>query len=83
MKAISQTGWRKERRQNRDDWSKALRKLEKKRINARGTMYSQALIMGFNKETDEYLIAGLSEKPIWITERELKNLLLNGFILRY
>ena len=66
-----------------DDWSKALRKLEKKRINARGTMYSQALIMGFNKETDEYLIAGLSEKPIWITERELKNLLLNGFILRY
>ena len=66
-----------------DDWSKALRKLEKKKINARGTMYSQALIMGFNKETDEYLIAGLSEKPIWITERELKNLLLNGFILRY
>ena len=66
-----------------DDWSKALRKLEKKRINARGTMYSQALVMGFNKETDEYLIAGLSEKPIWITERELKNLLLNGYILRY
>ena len=66
-----------------DDWSKALRKLEKKRINARGTMYSQALIMGFNKDTDEYLIAGLSKKPIWITERELKNLLLNGYILRY
>lgn len=46
-------------------------------------MYSQALIMGFNKDTDEYLIAGLSKKPIWITERELKNLLLNGYILRY
>ena len=46
-------------------------------------MYSQALIMGFNKDTDEYLIAGLSEKSIWITERELKNLLLNGYILRY
>ena len=67
-----------------DDWSKSLRKLEKKKIaNSRGRLFSQALLLGFNKKTDEYLVAGCSKKPVWLTERELKNLMLNGYILRY
>lgn len=67
-----------------DEWSESLRKLEKKKIaGSRDRMFSSALLLGFNKRTDEYLVAGLSRKPVWITERELKNLLLNGYILRY
>ncbi len=67
---------------NMADWAKELRKLEVRKIE-RGHMFSQSLIMGYNKVTDEFLLFGVFEKPIWVTEKEVKKILLEAYQLRY
>ena len=68
-----------------EEWAKAVKKLEKKKIAvSRDRVFMQALVLGFNKKTNEYLIAGVSKDgPVWITERELKNVISSAFILRF
>ncbi len=68
-----------------EEWAKAVKKLEKKKIAvSRDRVFLQALVLGFNKKTNEYLLAGVSKDgPVWITERELKNVISNAFILRF
>ena len=62
-----------------------MRQLEKKKIVVSyGRVYMQALVFGFNKNTNEYQLAGVSKDgPVWITERELKNVISSAFILRF
>ncbi len=79
----------KERSQKRADtsdiktWAKDLRKLEQRKIKREKSTYTQCIIAGYNKASDEYRILGVSEIPIWITEKELKNLLLDAYIVRF
>lgn len=66
-----------------DAWAKTLRKLELKKVPADKTMCLPALVLGYNKTTSEYLVAGASEKPVWITEKELKSLVSEAYVLRF
>jgi len=65
-----------------EDWAKELRKLEIKKL-PKGKTFTKALVMGYNKTTEEYLVSGVSEKPIWMTEKELKGVMLEAYILRF
>lgn len=64
-----------------EEWAKKLRKLENKKIQRKSSLVSAALVMGYNKETNEYLL--FSEgKYFWISENEFKTLFLNLYQLR-
>ena len=65
-----------------EDWAKELRKLEQKKL-PRGKTFSRCLILGCNKTTDEFLLAGVSETPVWMTAKEVKAVLLEAYVLRY
>ncbi len=67
---------------NMDDWKKELRKLELRKVE-RDKVFKDALIMGYNKKTDEFLLFDGKDKPVWATEKEIKKLLLEVYQLRY
>ncbi len=66
-----------------EEWQKELRKQELKKLR-KGRMVSDALCIGFNPATNEYLIIGVARNnPVWMTEREIKSVLTGAYILRY
>ncbi len=67
---------------NMVDWEKELRSAELRKI-VKGRVFSYALIMGYNKESGEFLVFGLSKKPVWMTQKEVKQVLLEAYQLRY
>ena len=67
---------------NIDEWTKEMKKLEVKRM-PRDRTFTRALITGYNKKSGEYLVLGVSEKPVWLTEKELKGCILEAYQLRF
>lgn len=65
-----------------DDWTKDLRKLEIKKF-PKGHIFANAIIAGYNKKSGEYLVLGVSRKPVWMTEKEVRNLMLAAYQLRF
>ncbi len=66
-----------------EEWERALRKTELKKI-AKKRLVTTALCIGFNPDTDEYLLIGPARaNPIWMTDKELKGALTGAYILRY
>ena len=37
----------------------------------------------YRKKSGEYLVFGISKKPIWLTEKEVRGLMLEAYQLRY
>ena len=65
-----------------DEWGRELRKSELKKF-PQGRIFGRALIGGYNKKSGEYLVFGISKKPIWLTEKEVRGLMLEAYQLRY
>ncbi|MFR6032401.1 MAG: hypothetical protein ACLUKN_04005 [Bacilli bacterium] len=45
--------------------------------------YIDSIICGYNKATKEYLVIGPALEPIWLTEREINELISDAFVLRF
>lgn len=73
---------KREETNNAEAWKKDLRKSEVKRL-PKGNVYTRALITGYNKKTDEYRVMGVAKSPVWLTEKELRGLLLEAYQLRF
>lgn len=65
-----------------DEWVKKLNKLECKKPKNMVKSYRGALMLGYNKNTNEYLVLSLSNKKFWISENELKILIKDAQILK-
>lgn len=64
------------------EWTKDLRKLGHQKIK-HGKMFTQCIVDGYNKISGEFRLRGVAEDPVWITEKELKDLVLNAYIIRF
>lgn len=68
---------------NAADWNKQLRKLEKKKFMEKTSTYIDSIICGYNKATKEYMVIGPAPEPIWLTEKEINELISDAFVLRF
>lgn len=68
---------------NTADWNKQMRKLEKKNFKEKTSTYIDSIICGYNKATKEYMVIGPAPEPIWLTEKEINELISDAFVLRF